>query len=358
MALPLILDAAKGVAEGLLSGANGIVKTIWGSKEARDKDNAAEQKQVVDAYTAEFRQVTNRTYFDSFVDGMNRLVRPSCTFGCVGLIVWAGIDPVSFTLSMQALTIVPEWLWVTFGGILAFWFGGRMVERAPTKVELSPEKLQLAREIMERRAKEKPVAPPEPPKPEPVLQPVAIAQVPVTPENMGPQEPMPLPVARPGLPEPSLTKRILDLLRVHEGWRENTYRCTSGKLTVGYGHNIDANGLPAWATLPLSKEAGDRLLLEDLGDVERSLRTQWPQVDSLDNVRYACLVDMAFNMGVGKVGGSAGLMGFKNTLRFIEAGEYIKAAENMMQSKWYRQTGTRARRIVAMMRTGQWPSDI
>lgn len=36
---------------------------------------------------------------------------------------------------------------------------------------------------------------------------------------------------------------ILNQLRSHEGLRLKPYRCTSNKLTIGYGRNIEDNGI-------------------------------------------------------------------------------------------------------------------
>jgi lysozyme len=57
---------------------------------------------------------------------------------------------------------------------------------------------------------------------------------------------------------------------------------------------------------------------------------------------------MSFEMGVD------GLMGFKNTLKMIEQGDYEAAAENMLNSLWAKQTPARANRMAEQMRTGQW----
>ena len=57
---------------------------------------------------------------------------------------------------------------------------------------------------------------------------------------------------------------------------------------------------------------------------------------------------MAFQMGVD------GLLGFKNTLAMIQAGKYTEAANGMMNSKWAKQTPSRAQRHAEQMRTGKW----
>jgi len=39
--------------------------------------------------------------------------------------------------------------------------------------------------------------------------------------------------------EAMLLDRILEQLVRHEGLRLKAYRCTTGKLTIGYGRNLD-----------------------------------------------------------------------------------------------------------------------
>lgn len=80
-----------------------------------------------------------------------------------------------------------------------------------------------------------------------------------------------------------------------------------------------------------------------------------------DNVRADALLDMAYNMGVGRARDKArgikgsGLLGFYTTLPMIGRGEYVRAAENLRSSAWYRQTGRRARAICSMIATGRYP---
>ena len=64
-------------------------------------------------------------WFDSFVNGMNRLPRPGMTIGVLGLFVYAMVDPGGFSLRMEGLNLVPEPLWWLLGAIVSFYFGAR-----------------------------------------------------------------------------------------------------------------------------------------------------------------------------------------------------------------------------------------
>lgn len=66
-----------------------------------------------------------RTWFDSMVNGLNRLPRPLLTLGTMGLFVYAMVEPAGFSARMQGLALVPEPLWWLMGAIVSFYFGAR-----------------------------------------------------------------------------------------------------------------------------------------------------------------------------------------------------------------------------------------
>ena len=133
-------------------------------------------------------------------------------------------------------------------------------------------------------------------------------------------------------------------LRLHEGERLFPYKCTAGRLTIGVGRNLDDRGITA--------EESAYLLANDIDEYWERLETEIPWVTQLDPVRQRVLLDMAFNLGIG------GLMGFKKTLAAVRGGEYERAAAMMLQSRWARQVGTRAKRLSRMMFTGDMPDGL
>jgi len=40
-----------------------------------------------------------------------------------------------------------------------------------------------------------------------------------------------------------MTEQAKKLIKLHEGFRTHPYRCTAGKLTIGYGRNLDDVGI-------------------------------------------------------------------------------------------------------------------
>ena len=128
-------------------------------------------------------------------------------------------------------------------------------------------------------------------------------------------------------------------IRRYEGFSRLPYKCPTGHLTIGYGHNLE-NGISAKVAL--------FILQEDLAHAERAVKDAFPWWWKLDDARQFVLVDMAFNMGL------AGLKGFKKMLAAIESGDFDKAAEEMLDSKYGRQVVHRARLNAEIMKTGEW----
>lgn len=133
-------------------------------------------------------------------------------------------------------------------------------------------------------------------------------------------------------------QKLIQQLRRHEGERLKPYRCTAGKLTIGVGRNLDDRGITA--------QESAYLLSNDIDKVWTELQARLPWVTGLSDVRQRVLLDMAFNLG------TDGLLKFRNTLATIEAGNYQKGAEMMLDSLWAKQVGMRAQRLAKMMQTG------
>ncbi len=140
--------------------------------------------------------------------------------------------------------------------------------------------------------------------------------------------------------EAKLLERIKEQLVRHEGLRLKPYRCTAGKLTIGYGRNLDDCGI--------SQTEAYLLLENDIQNCEKQLLDEIPEIyNCLDEVRKSVLLNMCFNLGIG------GLLEFNNTLAFIAAGDWERAANGMLASKWAKQVGRRAIELSELMRKGK-----
>ncbi len=136
-----------------------------------------------------------------------------------------------------------------------------------------------------------------------------------------------------------MNRKWLQCTRRYEGLNVFPYTCPTGHLTIGYGHNLE-NGI--------SKEVADFMLQKDMSAAEQSLSTRFAWWKHLSEVRQFVLVDMCFNLGLGK------LCTFKKMLAAVQRGDYQTAATEMVNSRWAGQVGYRALELAKMMKTGEY----
>lgn len=134
----------------------------------------------------------------------------------------------------------------------------------------------------------------------------------------------------------------LDLLEQEltrdEGKKAKPYKCTAGKTTIGIGRNLDDVGL--------SDEEIRFLFKNDIARVCADLDREIPWWRQLSESRQRVLANMCFNLGIN------GLLGFKNTLAKVHAGDWAGAAAGMRSSLWAKQVSARAERLATMMEEG------
>ena len=135
-------------------------------------------------------------------------------------------------------------------------------------------------------------------------------------------------------------EKLAARIRKNEGLSYLPYRCSAGALTIGYGHNLDARGI--------SIEAAELLLKQDLEIAEKEVKNAFIWWPKLDDARLGVLIEMCYNLGI------LGLCGFTKMLAAVEAGNYKKAAKEMLDSKWAFQVKGRAVELSQIMETGEW----
>lgn len=134
-------------------------------------------------------------------------------------------------------------------------------------------------------------------------------------------------------------ERVAARIRKSEGLSYLPYKCPSGHLTIGYGHNLEHG---------ISIEAAELLLRQDIEIAVRQVKNAFIWWPKLTEARFYVLVDMTFNMGISR------LCGFKKMLTAVEQGDYQTAAKEMLASKWAVQVGRRAVELAEIMETGLW----
>jgi hypothetical protein len=110
-------------------------------------------------FAAEFQPRAKSTWWDSFIDGLNRLPRPLITLSVGAFFVLAPLDPLRFAQVARAYELMPDGFWALLSIIVAFYFGGRMrLKRQDMAVKGGA--LKAAEELlaMQRAARERDAA--------------------------------------------------------------------------------------------------------------------------------------------------------------------------------------------------------
>ena len=81
----------------------------------------------------------------------------------------------------------------------------------------------------------------------------------------------------------------LRVLRQHEGLRLNPYRCPAGKLTIGYGRNLDDAGI--------SEEEAEAMLKADLSRARLKVTDAGFSRTNIGEARFEALCMMVFQLG-------------------------------------------------------------
>lgn len=136
-----------------------------------------------------------------------------------------------------------------------------------------------------------------------------------------------------------------DLIR-HEGYVAEIYLCSEGYPTFGIGHMVNESDMEhSW---PVGTPVEDQRILDifnedcdvaytDACELVLNFADQAPDAQRV-------LVNMAFNLGRNR------LSKFKKMLKAVNEGNYLVAANEMINSKWYSQVGRRSKELVDIMK--------
>ena len=139
-------------------------------------------------------------------------------------------------------------------------------------------------------------------------------------------------------------ENVKQSIKQHEGLRLKPYKCPANKLTIGYGRNIEDNGI--------SQSEADILLENDINNTYIELSSQlelnyYFEFEKLPKNVQDVLLEMAFQLGVPR------FMKFKKTIGLIKQSAYFEASIEMLNSLWAKQTPKRAKKLSNLMKGGK-----
>jgi len=137
---------------------------------------------------------------------------------------------------------------------------------------------------------------------------------------------------------------LQDEIANDEGVVYETYHCSLGHLTGGIGHLITE-----WDEEYYDKPVGTRVSHEQVNDwfsrdiaiTLNDCKDIFPDFDDLPSEAQLVIANMCFQLGRPR------LSKFKNFIAAVNDSDWTRAADEMEDSRWYKQTTARADRLIA-----------
>ena len=129
---------------------------------------------------------------------------------------------------------------------------------------------------------------------------------------------------------------LLNRIKEHEGFRSRVYKCTEGYDTIGYGFAIK--------DLYLSEGISELILKEKVTNLRLRMGKKISWFDEAPREVREVLLEMAYQMGV------SGVSKFKKALHAMQMFQWKIAADELLDSRWAKQTPNRAKELSDIIR--------
>ena len=141
-------------------------------------------------------------------------------------------------------------------------------------------------------------------------------------------------------------EKLREELEADEGVKYEIYNDHLGYATFGIGHLILDSDPEQGSSVgtPVSESRVAEAFESDIVQVLSDCETLYPDFESLPEDAQRIIANMMFNMGRPR------LSKFKGMKRGVDAQDWNAAADEMIDSNWYKQVTNRADRLVNRMR--------
>ena len=127
-------------------------------------------------------------------------------------------------------------------------------------------------------------------------------------------------------------KALIERIGVNEGFRSKPYQCSEGVWTIGHGLT--------W----LTEEESLHILAGRISQLHLKLLDKFDWYKDLPPEIQGVVIECCFQMGV------TGWSKFKKAIRNMQDKNWKGAADEMLDSKWAKQTPNRANRLADIVR--------
>jgi lysozyme len=141
--------------------------------------------------------------------------------------------------------------------------------------------------------------------------------------------------------------KLREELKIDEGCKYEIYLDHLGLPTFGIGHLVLDSDMEYGQEVgtPVSEDRVNECFAKDVETVLSESLQLYPNFEVLPEEAQLIIANMMFNMGRPR------LSKFKGMKAAVDAGDYHRAAVEMVDSRWYQQVTNRADRLVTRMRS-------
>ena len=139
-----------------------------------------------------------------------------------------------------------------------------------------------------------------------------------------------------------MVNELKERIKKHEGFRDVIYKDSLGFATIGYGHLV----LPTDDFVEgqqYSKEVLDAVFDKDFQNAQDNANKLIGDIPLVYQAKEI-ICEMVFQLGIG------GVSKFKNMWKALEDGDYETASVEMLDSRWAKQTPSRAESLSNIMK--------
>ena len=129
-----------------------------------------------------------------------------------------------------------------------------------------------------------------------------------------------------------------EAVKKEEGYRLETYKCTEGHLTGGYGHKMLEGEVP-----PTDHAGWLKIFERDFARAMTGAEDLLMLCPNIHETARHIVVEMVYQMG------AYGVSRFKKFLQALQDSDYKEASVQMLDSRWAKQTPNRANRMSERM---------
>ena len=131
-------------------------------------------------------------------------------------------------------------------------------------------------------------------------------------------------------------ERLITSIKNHEGYRARSYKDTEGYDTIGYGFAVK--------DLVLQQDISHHILERKVSELIVDCFNSFPWLAKSPAKAQEVIIEMCYQMGV------AGVSKFVKAIAHLKRGNWEEAAEEMLDSRWAKQTPNRANELSGIIK--------